>query len=334
MKRRLMLTIHSNSGLVEGEAWWMDGSHMVMVSPEQFGVGQRLEIRVDLGGHHGHVDTLGRVKEQGSARVRRGYVHGLQWTPVQPERMARVLGILRGLNPEAFSQPLGGDPHTEGDGDDITDAAGDSPVAEPRSDVSRADSRSDVSRARRATSRPRSDVSRTRSEPSRPRSDASRARSAASIARQRREPARRRPEPVSAGGTQTVEPERPEPSSTPPPVRSERVFGAVTTGGLQPVYSPGNPGAIYAAIDSTRELARILSLFEHRIRLVLPKVREVESDQNLTVALRLPSGMFIQFDAVVTAIRRRDMVLESAKAPADTRMVLHDLIASISQPRR
>ncbi|RME28992.1 MAG: hypothetical protein D6798_01155 [Deltaproteobacteria bacterium] len=232
MKRWLDLTIHHDQGLTEGEAWWINDGYLVLVCPEQYAPGDALEVRIDLGGPHGAVDTHAVVVENSPRRRRRGYVHCVQWLAHSLEDRDRVLAVVAELTPTSPAFDA-----VEPDAEDVDD---------------------------------------------------------------------------------------PTTFDLPPPALDTGHPDG--SGSLRPQYDPGPPPSVYVAVDSLPELARHLAIIHHEVRLVLPRIPALREDTRVTVALRLPSGMFVQFDARVEQHRRRDMVLAGVDVPADTRMVLHELV--------
>ncbi len=296
MKRWLALTVQNERGLNEGEGWWLDGSFIVVVCPEQFAPGDALEIRIDLGGANGSVDTHAVVIEVNTHRTTRGYIHSAQWlahSQADRDRVLRVVAELKGEPPPAS---MAGDAVVESVDDPSTfDFPTDpGPVSRPPR------ARTDDPWSRPPPSRPPP----SRPPPSRP--PASRPPQARPT---RQTPPLRSPPPRRA---------QPSPTRTTPP--------SARPDDLDPQLAPGNPPSLYVAVDSVDQLARKLTIIDHQVRLVLPRVKGLDADDDVTIALRMPSGMFIQFNGCVRQVRRRDIVIEGVGVPADTRMVLHELI--------
>lgn len=98
--------------------------------------------------------------------------------------------------------------------------------------------------------------------------------------------------------------------------------------GLAIQLSATRPPGLLLALDDAAALARVLFLDSGGLRLTVPRVGGLSVDQRVHVALQLPGGLFVDLDARVESVGRHRTVLTCASAPADTRMVLHDLLAA------
>ncbi len=112
--------------------------------------------------------------------------------------------------------------------------------------------------------------------------------------------------------------------SAPPQPPSTHEEAAMPT--VAPVFSPGQPPALFLPITDMADLCDVVAVIGHTIRLSLPPVPGVAEDEQLIVAMQLPRGLFVQFHAVVTAVGAHDLIVESEDSTPDTRTVLHDLI--------
>jgi hypothetical protein len=294
-RRLLPVTVKSDSGLAEGEIWFIDGREITFWCVEKLEAASRYEMRADVKTLGRNVDLVVEILEVMAGRdaaAAGGFLHQGEFITLEDADEERLLKRFWQLNPECAP-------------DGVELDAPSRPAVRPARDVPQPARRQALrSASPRATESPRSASPRSQ-EPRSVRSQGPRS-SASVRSRTGRDQGDRRPTPGERRRLRTKSREG-KGVPKPPLVREQRV---------KPEVAPGDPPSVMLQYSHREILQADALLRDDELWMYVGGHPLLWEGQELALFLQLPAGNVLQLRGVVVAARIDHCVIQAPRLHA------------------
>ncbi len=295
-RRTLPVTVKSDSGLAEGEIWFIEGCELTVWCVEKLESASRYEMRADVKTIGGNVDLVAEIVEVMHGRDAGqpgGYLHRGEFVTFDPADEQRLLSRFWQLNPEHAPgdvrlgpPPRKSDPPAPRAAPPAPRAAPPAPRAAPPRPQDREPDRGATRTVDSASCKPTPSAT-TRSRPA-------------------REPARRAPTP---GERRRLREASREVAGVPEPplARDKRVAADV---------APGDPPSAFVRYGHREVMQADVLLRGEDVWFFIGCHPLLWEGQELALFVQLPAGHVVQLKGKVAATRKQHCVVESRRLHA------------------